>query len=117
MSEIVRPEEETAERWAKKLNFKNVVDSFELSNNYSIVEVIAPQKLIGKTIEEISFRNTYNLLILTIIKNKEERSFIGKTKIVPKVQGIPSPNTKLQEGDILVVYGANKDIKNFVGIK
>lgn len=117
VSEIVRPEEETAERWAKKLNFKNVVDSFELSNNYSIVEVIVPQKLVGKTIEEISFRNVYKLLILTIIKNKEEHSLIGKSKIVQKVQGIPSPKTKLEDGDILVVYGANKDIRNFVGTR
>ena len=51
--EIVRPEEETAERWAKKLTLRGMVDSFELNKNYSIVEVIVPEVLIGKTIEEI----------------------------------------------------------------
>src|SRR5690606_15016867 len=30
VDEIVHPEEETAERWAKKLNMKGVVDSFNL---------------------------------------------------------------------------------------
>ena len=38
VDEIVHPEEETAERWAKKLCLNNVVDSFELNDDYSIIE-------------------------------------------------------------------------------
>ncbi len=117
VKEIMRPEEESAERWAKRLVFKNIVDSYELNNNYSIVEVIVPSKLVGKTILEIGFRNIFNILILTIIKNKEVHSYIGKTRVIPYVQGIPSPETQLEEGDILVVYGANKDINSFVRLK
>ena len=33
VDEIVHPEEETAERWSKKLCIKNVVDSFELKQS------------------------------------------------------------------------------------
>src|SRR5690625_7176624 len=47
VDEIVHPEEETAERWAKKLSFKGVVDSFELSNDYSIVER-SEERRVGK---------------------------------------------------------------------
>lgn len=112
--EIIRPEEETAGRWSNKLNYKNVIDSFELSKNFSIVEVVVPPSLVGKTIEEISFRKEYNLLILTIIKNKTERSLIGEYKITPEAQGIPSPQTYLEVNDILVTYGANQDIKKFI---
>ena len=50
---IIHPEEETAERWAKKLSLKGVVESFELSINYSIVEIAIPDQLVGKTIEEV----------------------------------------------------------------
>ncbi len=117
VTEILRPEEESAERWAKKLVFKNVVDSFELNKNYSIVEVVVPDKLIGKSIEEIEFRKVYNLLILTIIRNKEVKSLIGNTKIVPNIEGIPSPKTQLKAHDVLVIYGANKDIRAFTAIK
>lgn len=117
VSEIVRPEEETAERWAKKLNFKNVVDSFELTQNYSIVEVVVPDSLVGKTIEEISLRENYNVLILTIIRHQEKNSLIGKTQMVPKVLGIPAPDTTLEENDYLVIYGENNDIKKFVRLK
>lgn len=112
--EIVRPEEETAERWAKKLTLRGMVDSFELNENYSMVEVVVPDILIGKTIEEVGFRKEYNMLVLTVIKNVEKKSIIGKTRVVADVQGIPNPDTMLEENDILVVYGSNRDIKKFI---
>jgi trk system potassium uptake protein TrkA len=43
VDEIVHPEEETAERWAKKLCLVNVVDSFELSDDFSIIEATVPK--------------------------------------------------------------------------
>lgn len=113
VNEIVRPEEETAERWAKKICLKGVVDSFELNKNFSIVEIIVPEKYIGKTIEEVRFRENHNVLILTIIRDMEEKNFLGRSKTVPDVQGIPDPNMMLQRGDIIVIYGANEDLQKF----
>ena len=114
VSEIVRPEEETAERWAKKLCIKGVIDSFELNKNFSVVEVATPENCVGKTIEEINFRKNYNLLILTTIKTNEKSLFPGKDREVSTVQGIPRPDTVLEKGDVLVIYGANKDLQKFI---
>mgnify|MGYP000851223359 FL=1 len=114
ITEIVHPEEESAERWAKKLMFKEIIDSFELNNNYSIIEIKVPESLIGKTIAEVGFRNTFNILILTIIQNKEKQNLLGMPHNIPYVQGIPDPETKFQKDDILVIYGSNKDIQNFI---
>ena len=36
--------------------FTNVVDSFELNEEYSIIEANIPEKYIGKTIKEIQLR-------------------------------------------------------------
>lgn len=113
VDEIVHPEEETAERWAKKLCLTNVVDSFELSDDFSIIEIEVPNKFIGKTIREIELRSKYNLLALTTIKKTEVKTVVGKTKSQEHVQGVASPNTILNENDILVVYGANSDLRNF----
>lgn len=113
VDEIVRPEEETAERWAKKLCLKGVVDSFELNKNFSIVEIVVPEKYIGKTIEEVKFREYHNILILTIIRDTQEKSFLGRSKTVANVQGIPEPTSMLQRDDIIVIYGANEDLQKF----
>lgn len=114
VDEIVHPEEESAERWAKKLCLKGVVDSFELNDDYSIVEVDVPTKLHGKTIMDSNIREQYNLLVLTTIANTEERSLVGKTRNVTQVKGVASPKTLLNKDDIIVVYGSNKDIKKFL---
>ncbi len=114
IQEIVHPEEETAERWAKKLCFKGVVDSFELSGQYSIVEVSVPSKYAGLSLQEVGFRRKHNLVVLTTIKRKEEKNFIGVNRDVNHVQGVASPQTMLAEGDIMVIYGDNKDIKQLL---
>lgn len=114
VDEIVRPEEETAERWAKKLCLHNVVDSFELSPDFSIIEASVPEEYIGKTIREVGFRSKYKLLVLTTIKQEEVKSILGKTKTEAKVQGVAVPEIILEESDILVLYGANKDLKHFL---
>lgn len=117
VNEIVRPEEETAERWAKKLCLKGVIDSFELNKSYSIVEIVVPEKYIGKSIEEVKFRELHNVLILTIIRDAQEKSFLGRSKTVANVQGIPEPTTMLQKDDIIVIYGNNEDLQRFVKVK
>ncbi|KMQ70582.1 MULTISPECIES: potassium channel family protein [Bacteroidota] len=117
VNEIVRPEEETAERWAKKLCLKGVIDSFELNKSYSIVEIVVPEKYIGKTIEEVKFRELHNVLILTIIRDAQEKSFLGRSKTVANVQGIPEPTTMLQKDDIIVIYGNNEDLQRFAKVK
>lgn len=114
VDEIVHPEEETAERWAKKLNLEGILDSFDLGGNYSIVEAKVPTKYIGKTISEVGFRRNYNVVVLTTIKVTEETSILGSRKRVNQVQGVASPSTVLMEDDILVMYGGKKDLESLL---
>ncbi len=114
VDEIIRPEEEIGERWAKKLSLESVVDSFELSPDYSIMEVTVPEQFIGKTLRDTTLRSEYNLLALTTIKDVEVKSLIGKSRIEKQVQGVASIDTAFEKNDILVVYGANSDLKRFM---
>lgn len=114
VDEIIHPEEETAERWAKKLNMSGVVDSFEINDDYSIIEVKVPQRYANKTIQQVGFRPKYNIVVLTTIKTVEEKNLLGLPRKVNKVQGVASPDTRLNPDDILVIYGKNTDIQNLL---
>lgn len=114
VDEIVHPEEESAERWAKKLCLRNVIDSFELSEEYSIIEANVPPECYGKTIVEVGFRNKYNLLVLTKIRKSEVKSVVGHVRTEIVVQGVATPDMVLRESDILVLYGSNKDLQRFL---
>jgi trk system potassium uptake protein len=117
VDEIVHPEEETAERWAKKLCLSNVVDSFELNEDYSIIEAKVPTDYIGKTIREVNFKRQFNLLVLTIIKKVEVKSLLGKTKIEDQIQGVDAADNILEANDVLVLFGSNKDLQGFLKLK
>jgi trk system potassium uptake protein TrkA len=114
IDEIVHPEEETAERWAKKLSMEGVVDSFEVSSEYSIIEIDIPEQCIGKTVEEFGFRKNHNLSLLTTIKTKKVDNLLGNSRTIKKAQGVALPNLVLEKDDILVLYGKNSDIKKFL---
>ena len=114
VDEIVNPEVETAERWAKKLSLTNVVDSFELNEDYSIIEAKVPDEYVGKSVLEVDFRKKFNLLVLTIIKKVRVKSILGETKIETQIQGVESVSEKLVKEDILVLYGLNKDLQIFL---
>jgi trk system potassium uptake protein TrkA len=117
IEEIVHPEEESADRWAKNLSLKEVVDSFELSDQFSIIEAKVPDEYVGKSLEEVGFRKTYNIILLTTIKKREVKSLLGKTKTESTVQGVATPDLVLEENDILVLYGANTDLQKFLKLK
>jgi trk system potassium uptake protein TrkA len=62
---------------------------------------------------ELDSIDTYHLTLITIIRKREKRNLIGKKSIVKESIGRPTPETIVQEDDILVVYGNNKDIETY----
>lgn len=105
VDDVVRPESESAERYAKKIQLGGVVDSFNLTEDYSIIEVKLPEIYIGKTVQESDFRNRYNLNIITILREREEENLIGNKHKVRSSLGVVKPDTILEKGDTLVVFG------------
>lgn len=117
INEIVHPEEESAERWAKKLSLTEVVDSFELGDKFSIIEAKVPKEYVGSTHEEAGFRRRYNIILLTTIKTREVKSLLGRTKTEANVQGVATPDLVFEEDDILVLFGTNTDLQKFLKLK
>ncbi|MRJ07427.1 TrkA family potassium uptake protein [Ornithobacterium rhinotracheale] len=111
---IIRPEKESARKWSKKLSNKHLEETFELNKEYSITEVRVPKKYDGKTIAEVDFRNNYNLVALTTAKEREIHCPLGGHRMNKEVYGVAQNNTILNMGDIIVVYGKNRDIEKFL---
>lgn len=113
VDEIIMPEEDAATRLAKSLDLKGVIDSLQLSENYSIIEITVPNDIVGKKVSELDLRNAYNLNIVTIKRSYVEKGIMGERKR-GKILGVISADTKLQKGDLLVLFGTTKDIERFI---
>lgn len=110
---IVHPEQDSADRLTKQINFKSTLENYQLDNNYTISEVKAKKEFYGKTLQELDSIDKYHLNLITIIREIEKKNLIGKKTIVKETIGRTSPETVILENDILVVYGNNKDIENY----
>src|SRR5690606_15898334 len=98
IDEYIMPEEESAARLAMRLDNLDIVDSFKVSERYSIIETKVPAKYIGLTLKEANLTNKYKVIVLTTIKSTEQLED-GKTKVNREATGIAHSDTVLAEGD------------------
>lgn len=120
VDDLIHPEKEAAKRWAKRLSLRYFVDSFELSDNFSMVEIKIPNVLIGKTVDELQLEQKFNIRLLSTLRYEYYEDSFGRTQSKPSIQGLAMPNQILKDKDVLIIYGANKHINQFlrsVGMK
>ena len=110
---IIHPEQDFADRLAKKINLKGIVDNFDIDKNYSISELKALPEFAGKTLEELNFQEKYHLRVITILRRRLRKTILGTTNTVEQSEGFVDKTTMIEEDDILVVFGLNKDIGKF----
>ena len=110
---IIHPEQDFADRLAKKINLKGIVDNFSIDKNYSLSEIKALDEFDGKTLKELGFRQKYNLNVITILRKQVRKSILGTTNTVDQAVGFVNRDTVINAGDVLVVFGLNKDVGKF----
>jgi trk system potassium uptake protein TrkA len=113
IEEYILPEEESAERLAMRLDNSGIVDSFKISEKYSIIETRVPDRYVGMTLAEADLTKRYNVIVLTTLtmsKGMED----GLSKIFKKASGVASPSTVLLEDEVLVLFGELQDIEKLM---
>lgn len=113
ISEYIMPEEEAAERLALRLDNIDIVDSFKVSDRYSIIETKVPSRYIGLTLKEANLTNIFKVIVLTTIRISAV-SDQGRMKEHKEASGIATSETVLSEGDILVLFGELSNINRLI---
>lgn len=93
----VFPEYEMGAKLAQGLSSSNVLNFIELSEDYGILELSAPQSWQGKSLRELDVRNRHHVNVIAIRKNGE-------------LNVAPSPDLPLESGDQVVALGRYEDI-------
>ena len=113
--EILTPEDEVAFVVREKLINPSILSFLQLPDDYEIAEIVAPKGVIGRTIDNIEFRNQYELTLVTI-----KRAFCvnknGEDCKEQHVLGVPSSETKIIAEDTLVVFGTSINVQRFMDI-
>ena len=101
---IVYPEIEMGNRVAKSLVSREFMDWIELSNDYSMVEIVVPDKWVGRSLAEVNARERLGINVVGINVN-------GKIDVTP------DPQAALPEGGVLIVIGSNDVLERFDSMK
>lgn len=96
-TEVVIPERDMGLKVAHSLASRNVVEFIELSDDYSMIELVVPIAWVGKSIVDLNVRAEYGVNIVGVTRGEE-------------VNINPSPLDPFQAGDRIIVLGSNEDI-------
>lgn len=94
---VVFPERDMGLRVAHHLISPNILDHIELSPDYSIVEMIVPAAVVGKSLKQLEIRARFNCNVLAVKRG-------GEMNITPRA------DDPLQREDILVIVGRNEQL-------
>ena len=103
VSRVSFPEREMAMRIAHSLVMPNVIDYIELSSDFSIVELPAPDLFIGRTLKQLELRPKYGLTLIAI-KRRAGATGAESTNISPAADEI------IRAGDTLSLLGGNEKL-------
>lgn len=99
--EVIRPEKEAGDKLARNLMRNYIMDLVELDDSNSMIELMPPQKWIGKSLIELDLRKKYNINIIGVRKDK-----------LSTTDFFIDPNMKITTDMILVAVGNTEQMEH-----
>lgn len=99
-TEVIYPEKDMGKRVARDLASDNILDYIELGDDMSLINVRVPPSVVGKSLVESKFRQTYEINVVAIRRG-------GVLTMNPR------PDVVMSSSDELIVIGSAMAIKKF----
>ncbi|WP_299202633.1 potassium channel family protein [Brumimicrobium sp.] len=115
IKEILTPEDEVAFVIREKLLNPSILSFLQLSEEYEIAEIKPPKGTLNRTIEDIDFRNKYQLTLVTMRREYDIKKK-GQYEVEQHVIGVPKGDTVIESRDTLVVFGTAKHVQRFIDV-
>ncbi|ASB48273.1 potassium channel family protein [Alkalitalea saponilacus] len=106
INEVFLPEEEVGINVAEHLINPSIVSFLDLPENFCIMEIHAPEGIIGQSLAEIKMRRLHSINLVTTMKSRKNSH---KT-----ISGIPTGDTIIEKEDVLVLFGKRTNIERFI---
>ena len=110
-------EEQMADQISKSLVAPDIIEQITLSSGHSLVELKPGRHLVGRRLGELDLRRNHKVNIIAIKKRIPEVTDEGETKFVERTNDLPGPEDRIEQEDILIVVGEEKDIERLAAGK
>ena len=110
--EVFNLEDEAARILVQRLTISHIRNYFELADGFSLVEVEAPARAVGRTLRELDLRQRFRLNLVAI---KRMTTDAEGTPLVQEFKAVPMPEDVIEANDVLALAGSVLDLARFVG--
>jgi trk system potassium uptake protein len=113
VSNILFPEQMSAQHFARSVIHKQVIDYYQISEGVEILKIIAPPKYLGLSLGNVKFWKEYNIQVLSVLKPKEKKKLFGTS--VKEYSDVPfTQDTVIDENDCLILSGSKQNVEKFI---
>ncbi len=103
VEEVVFPEADMAQRTAHTLANPNLLDTLQLGETVSLIEVAPSREIVGHTLAELNLRQRYHVTVVAIRDTLRDEVLVN-----------PDPNVPITNSDALIVLGKHEEVNRFV---
>jgi trk system potassium uptake protein TrkA len=96
---VIEPERDMGEQVARTIASPAIIDYVDLGEDEALIEAEVPPRWVGQSLADLALSRQSGLTVLAV-------------KPKGKAGTIPSGDTMLREGDVIVVGGSKKDLDN-----
>ena len=97
-AQVILPEHDAGVHLARRLSSQYFIDFLEIRDGISVVEIIAPENLVGCTLAESNLRQRLGLNVIAVNRD---------SGIIPN----PRAGFRIEKGDVLLVLGRIEDVE------
>jgi Trk K+ transport system NAD-binding subunit len=91
-----------------------VIDTHRICERFQIAEARVPGRLIGSKASDIDFTKDYEIQLISVKRNVEEKNILGTIRQTKQTLGLLDPTVDFRTGDTVILFGESKKIKNFL---
>ncbi len=111
---IIFPEEQIAKQLANSLLSSSVLEYIDLSSGHSVVEIVVPDKWVGKSLQELALPTEKGVNIIAIKYTAQSVTEDGENVIEKRINDMPGANDVIHDEDVLVLIGPKSKINDLI---
>lgn len=117
VADVFRVEDVAARQLAQRFTSSGLLKLRKMDDSHSLVDVKLPKEWVGRKLCEVGLRSDFRLNLLTVRRGLAKEEAAADDVLAKPEQPVidaPEASMEFQEGDVLVLFGKDDDLKKFI---
>lgn len=117
VADVFRVEDVAARQLAQRFTSSGLLKLRKMDDSHSLVDVKLPKEWVGRKLSEVGLRSDFRLNLLTVRRGLAKEDAAADDVLAKPEQPVidaPEASMEFQEGDVLVLFGKDDDLKKFI---